>query len=75
MKGSFLLTYSNKSTLTGSVQQKLRWVKSDVIRQIWASYCGAGYYFIVLGPLHLVFTFFPFPVSTAQILGEFWKKR
>jgi hypothetical protein len=28
-----------------------------------------------LGGLHLVFTLFPFPVSTAQIIGEFWKNR
>jgi hypothetical protein len=40
--------------------EKLRWVESGVIRQVWASYCGPGHYFVVLGGLHLVFTFFPF---------------
>jgi hypothetical protein len=35
----------------------------------------AGYYFVNLGGLHLVYALFPFPVSTAQIIGEFWKNR
>jgi hypothetical protein len=60
----------------GIVQRKLRWAESGVIQQVWALYHGAGYYFVVLGGLHLVFfTFFPFPVNTDQIKGEFWKNR
>ncbi len=55
--------------------EKLRWVESVIFWQVWASYHGAGYYFVVLGSLHLVYTFFPFPVSTAQIIGEFWRNR
>jgi hypothetical protein len=50
----------------GSVQRKLRWVENGVNKCIRASYRGAGYYFVVLGGLHLVFTFFLYPVSTAQ---------
>jgi hypothetical protein len=61
--------------LQGIAQRKVRWVESGVIRRLWASYCGAGYYFVVSGGLHLVFTLFLFPVSTAQIMGEFWKNR
>jgi hypothetical protein len=37
--------------------------------------CGAGHFFVVLIGFHLGFTIFPFPVSTAQIIGEFWKNR
>ncbi len=29
----------------------------------------------VLFHLHLDFAIFPFPVSTAQLIGEFWKNR
>jgi hypothetical protein len=57
-------------SIKGSVQQKLKWVKSGVFLLVWASYFGAGCYFVVLGGLHLVYTFFPFPVSMAQIIGE-----
>jgi hypothetical protein len=38
-----------------------------------ASYCGAGYYFVDLGGLYLVYAFFPFPVIMAQIIGDFWR--
>jgi hypothetical protein len=34
----------------------------------------AGHYFVDLGGFHLVYAIFPFPVSTARIIGEFWKK-
>jgi hypothetical protein len=61
--------------IKGSVQQKVRWVKNVVIQEVWASHCGAGYYFVDLGGFHLVYAFFLFPVSMAQIIGEFWKKR
>jgi hypothetical protein len=60
-----------KKALKGSVQRKLRWVENGVIQRVWASHCGAGYYFLELGGLHLVYDFFPFQVSTAQIIGEF----
>jgi hypothetical protein len=63
------------NTFKGSVQYKLRWVKNGDIWRVWAWYRGAGYYFVVLGGLRLVFTLFPFPVSTAQIIGESWKNR
>jgi hypothetical protein len=60
---------------TGSIQRKLRWVEIGVFRWVWASHHGAGYYFVNLGGLHLVFAFFPFLVSAAQIICEFWKNR
>ncbi len=62
-------------TLKSSVQRKLRWVENGVIRWVWASHGGAGHYFVDLGGLHLVYALFLFPVSTAQIIGEFWKNR
>jgi hypothetical protein len=34
-----------------------------------------GVFYVVLLCLHLVFTIFPFLVSTAQFIGEFWKNR
>jgi hypothetical protein len=61
--------------LKGSVQQKLRWVEKGVNRSIGASDCGAGHSFVVLFGFHLDFFIFPFPNSTAQIIGKFWKKR
>ncbi len=61
--------------IKGSVQQHLWWVENGVIRLIRASHHGAGHYFVDLGGLHLVYAFFPFLVSTAQIIGEFWKNR
>ncbi len=60
---------------TGSVQRKLRWDENGVIQRVWASHRGAEYYFVDLGGLHLVFAFFPLPVSTSRIIGEFWKNR
>jgi hypothetical protein len=58
--------------LKGSVQRKLRWVENGVDRSVGASDCGAGHSFVVLFVFHLDFAIFPFPVSTAQIIGEFW---
>ncbi len=55
-----------KIVFKGSVQRKLqRWVENGVIRWVWASHRGAGYYFVDLDGLHLVYAFFPFLVSTA----------
>jgi hypothetical protein len=59
----------------GSVQRKLRWVKNGVNRSVGASDCGAGHSFVVLFRFHLGFAIFPFPVSTTQIIGEFWINR
>ncbi len=59
----------------GSIQGKLRWVENGVFRWVWALHRGAGYYFVDLGGLHLVYAFSPFPVSMAQSIGEFWKNR
>jgi hypothetical protein len=44
-------------------------------RSLGALDCGAGHYFVVLFGFHLYFTIFPFPVSTAQMIGEFWKNK
>ncbi len=57
--------------LKGSVQRKLRWVENGVNRSVGASDCGAGRSFVVLFRFHLGFAIFPFPVSTAQIIGKF----
>jgi hypothetical protein len=59
--------------MKGSAQRKLRWVENGVNRSVGASDCGAGHYFDVLFGFHLGFAIFPFPVSTAQVIGEFWK--
>ncbi len=61
--------------LKGSVQRKLRWVKNGVNRSVGASDCGAGHSFVFLFRFHLGYAIFPFPVSTAQIIGEFWINR
>ncbi len=58
--------------LQGSVQRKLRWVKNGVNRSVGASDCGAGHSFVMLFGSHLGFAIFPFPVSTAQSIGELW---
>jgi hypothetical protein len=63
------------SAIKGSVQRKLRWVENGVNRSVGASDCGAGHSFVVLFGFHLDFAIFPFPVSTAQIIGEFWKNK
>ncbi len=57
--------------LKGSVQRKLRWVKNGPNQCVWAWDCGAGRFYVVLLRLHLAFTIFLFPVSTAQLIGEF----
>jgi hypothetical protein len=36
--------------------------------------CGAGHYFGVFFHLRLVLNIFPFPVSTAKLLGDFYNK-
>jgi hypothetical protein len=55
----------------GSVQRKLRWVETGVKRWVWASDRGAGQRFIVKVSLDLVFSLFPFSVSTTQFISEF----
>jgi hypothetical protein len=42
---------------------------------VGASDFGAGHSFVVSFGFHLGFTIFLFPVSTAQIIGEFWNNR
>ncbi len=59
----------------GNVQLKLRWVENGINRIVMASDCDAGYSFFVLFGFHPDFAIFPFPVSTAQIIGEFWENR
>jgi hypothetical protein len=60
--------------LQGSVQRKLRWVENSVNRSVGgASDWGTGHSFVVLFGFHLDFAIFLFLVSTAQIIGEFWK--
>ncbi len=61
--------------LKGSVQRKVRWVENGVNRSIGASDCGAWHSFVVLFGFHLGLTIFPFPVSTAQDIGEFRKNK
>jgi hypothetical protein len=63
------------SIFKGSVQRKLRWVENGVNRSVGASDCGAGHSFVVLFRFHLGFSIFPFPVSTAEFIGEFWKNK
>jgi hypothetical protein len=67
--------YIIATSLKGSVQRKLRWVENGVNRTVGASDCGAGRSFVILFRFHLGFAIFPFPVSTAQIIGEFWINR
>ncbi len=59
----------------GSVQRKLRWVENGVNRSVGASDCGSGHSFVVLFRFHLGFTIFPFPVSTPEFIGKFWKNK
>ncbi len=67
--------FSLDSPFKGSVQRKLRWVENGVNRSVGASDCGAGHSFDVLFRFHLGFSIFPFPVSTAEFIGEFWKNK
>jgi hypothetical protein len=46
-----------------------------MVLSVGASDSGAGHFFVVLFGFHVDFAIFPFPVSTAQIIGEFWKNR
>jgi hypothetical protein len=64
-----------KMSFQGSVQRKLRWVENGVNRSLGASDCGDGHSFVILYWFHLGFTIFPFPVSTAEFIGEFWKNK
>jgi hypothetical protein len=51
------------------------WVDNGFNLYVWAWDCGAGRFYVVLLRLHLAFIIFPFPVSTAQLIGEFSKTR
>jgi hypothetical protein len=59
----------------GSVQRKLRWVKIGANHWGIAWDCGAGHYFDLLIRRRLVLNVFPFPVSKAKLLGEFYTNR
>ncbi len=61
--------------IKGSVQRKLSWVENGVNRSVGTSDCGAGHSFVVFFGFHLGFAIFPFPVSTAKLIGEFWINR
>ncbi len=74
-KSSWMQSKCYSYILKGSVQRKLRWFENDVNKSVGAWDCGAGHSFVVLLGFHLAFTIFPFPVSTVQILGEFWDNR
>jgi hypothetical protein len=65
----------NNDLIKGSVQRKLRWVENGVNRSVGASDCGAGHSFVVLFRFRLGFVIFPFPASTARIIGDFLKNR
>jgi hypothetical protein len=66
---------SSESGLKGSVQRKLRWVENGVNRSVGAWDSGAGHSFVVLFRFRLDFAIFPFPVSTAEFVGEFWTNK
>ncbi len=70
-----VISVNRGCTLEGSVQRKLRWVENGVDRSVRASDCGAGHSFVVLFGFNFDFTIFPFLVSTAHVIGEFWKNR
>jgi hypothetical protein len=62
--------------LKGSDQRKLRWVKNSASRCILLAWdCGAGPYFEFLIRRCIVMNVFPFPVSTANLLGDFYNNR
>ncbi len=70
-----VVTFADGRRVKGSVQQKVWWVETCIIRWVWASDRGAGHCCIVKVTLHLVYSLFPFPVRTVQIIGEFWNIR
>ncbi len=59
--------------LKDCVQRKLRQVKSIANRLVLASDNGTGQDFVFVICCHLIFAVFPFPVNTAQLIGEFCK--
>ncbi len=61
-----------RGTIQGIVQSKLRWVKNGTNSWVLAWDCGAGHYFQVLICRRLVLNIFPFPVSTAKFIGDFY---
>jgi hypothetical protein len=75
LRSTYSMTPRRELDLKGSVQRKLRWVENGVNKIVGASDCGAGHSFVVLFRFHLGFTLFPFPVSTAEFIGEFWKNK
>jgi hypothetical protein len=64
-----------KISFKGSVQRKLWCVQNGVNRSVGAWDSGAGHSFVVLFRFRLGFAIFPFPVSTAEFIGEFWTNK
>ncbi len=54
---------------------KTKVVENSTNRCVLAWDCGAGHYFAFLIRRHLVSNIFPFPVSTAKLLGDFYYNR
>jgi hypothetical protein len=69
------LLLSSDPQVKGSVQRRLRWVLNSTNRCVLAwDYC-AGHYFEFLIHRRLVLNIFPFPLSTAKLLGDFYNSR
>jgi hypothetical protein len=68
-------TTSSSSPIKDNVQRKLRWVKNSTNHYIFAWDCGAGHYFEFLTCRCRVLNIFPFPVSAAKLLGDFYNNR
>jgi hypothetical protein len=60
--------------IKGGIQRKLRWVKKSINRWVLTSVHGAGNYIFFELAFNLIFNIFlfPFPLRTAQLIGEFW---
>jgi hypothetical protein len=69
VKVGFVIKSSESATLGLEEMFWKGWVENGVYRSEGASDCGAEHSFVVLFGFHLGFTIFPFPVSTAQIIG------
>ncbi len=72
---TFVFFKSQISSLKGSVQRKLRWVQIGANRWIMAWDFGAGHYSDVLLRHRLALNIFPFPVTTAELIGKFSNDR
>ncbi len=73
--GPLFLHKLGKLGLKGSVQRKLRWVLKSANHYILALDCGAGHYFDFLIHHCQVLNIFPFAVSTAKLIGDFYNNK